>query len=71
MKGGAIESEKLNQLNISRDQLIKEKIHSVKIPTKYNFLELEIPDEIKNSIEIVPSDHNKDVDSQFFDFQLM
>ena len=66
MKGGAIEKE---GLNIPSDHLMKETIHSVKVPTKYNFLELDIPNQIKDYIEIVPSAHNKDVESQFFDFQ--
>ena len=66
MKGGAMEKE---GLDIPSDHLMKETIHSVKVPSKYNFLELDIPDIIKDYIEIIPSDHNKDVESQFFDFQ--
>lgn len=66
MKGGALEKE---GLDIPSDHLMKETIHSVKVPSKYNFLELDIPDIIKDYIEIIPSDHNKDVESQFFDFQ--
>ena len=48
---------------------MKETIHAVKVPSKYNFLELDIPDIIKDYIEIIPSDHNANVESQFFDFQ--
>ena len=66
MKGGAIEKD---GLNIPSDKLMKDTIHSVKVPKKYNFLELDIPSEIKDYIEIKPSEHNKDVESQFFDFQ--
>ena len=66
MKGGAIEKE---GLNIPSDKLMKETIHAVKVPSKYNFLELDIPDIIKDYIEIIPSDHNANVESQFFDFQ--
>ena len=66
MKGGAIEK---NGLNIDSDKLMKDYIHSIKEPLNYNFMELDIPIEIKNYIDIKPSDHNKDVDSQFFDFQ--
>ena len=66
MKGGAIEKE---GLDIPSDKLMKEYLHTVKVPSKYNFLELEIPSQIKDYIDIIPSDHNKDVESQFFDFQ--
>ena len=66
MKGGAIVKD---DLNIPSDKLMKDIIHSVKVPKEYKFMELEIPDEIKEYIEIVPSDHNSNVDSQFFDFQ--
>ena len=65
MKGNAIETG----LNIKSDELMKKFIHSVKAPIKYNFLELDIPEQIEDYVEIIPSDHNKDVESQFFDFQ--
>ena len=66
MKGGAIEFDKYT---IPPDKLMKEKVHSVQLPTKYNFLELEIPEPLQEYIEIEPSDHNKDVSPQFFDFE--
>ena len=51
------------------DILMKEKKHSIQKPTKYNFLELEIPEQIKDYVDIVPSDHNENVTAQFFDFE--
>ena len=66
MKGGAITSD---HLNIEPNKLMKEKIHSVQVPKEYKFLELEIPEPLQNYIEIVPSDHKKDVKPQFFDFE--
>ena len=42
---------------------------AIRSPKEYNFLELEIPESIKDYVEIVPSDHNKDVKPQFFDFE--
>ena len=69
MKGGAITAEERYNINIAPDKLMKDKIHSVQVPKEYNFLELEIPEPIKDYVEIVPSDHNKDLLPQFFDFQ--
>ena len=66
MMGGAITAD---NLNIPQNKLMKEKIHSIQIPKEYNFLELDIPEPLKNYIKIEPSDHNKDVKPQFFDFE--
>ena len=66
MKGGEITQV---GLNIEPNKLMKEKIHAIRVPEEYKFLELEIPVPIKDYIEIIPSDHNKDVLPQFFDFQ--
>ena len=66
MKGGAMEKE---GLNIPSDKLMKDYIHAVKVPKKYNFMELDIPEQIKDYVDIIPSDHNANVESQFFDFQ--
>ena len=66
LKAGAIESK---GINIKPNTLMKDNgIHSVKVPTKYNFLELDIPEPLRGHIKIVPSDHKKDVLPQFFDF---
>ena len=66
MKGGAIIKD---DLSIPSDKLMKDKIHSVQVPKEYRFLQLEIPEPIRNYVEIIPSDHNKDVLPQFFDFE--
>jgi hypothetical protein len=67
MKGGAITAEKLAY--IDPNTLMKEKIHAVRVPKAYNFLELEIPEPIRDFIDIIPSDHNQNVSAQFFDFE--
>ena len=70
MKVDAIEFETSEtERMISAYLLLKNQIKAVKIPRKYNFLILTIPNEIKNYIDIEPSDHNANVPPQFFDFQ--
>ena len=67
LKAGAITAA---GLNIKPNTLMKDNgIHSVKVPTAYNFLELVIPEPLKGKIDIRPSDHKKDVLPQFFDFE--
>ena len=67
LKAGAITA---NDINVKPDTLMKDNnIHAVRVPNAYNFLELEIPEPLKDYIEIIPSDHNKDVSPQFFDFE--
>ena len=43
--------------------------HTIKAPLAYNFMKLEIPEEIKPYVAIAPSDHNIDVASMFFDLE--
>ena len=66
LKGDAMEAANFKSTS---DILMKEKKHSIQKPTKYNFLELEIPEQIKDYVDIVPSDHNENVTAQFFDFE--
>ena len=67
LKAGAITGD---EVTVKPNTLMKDNnINSVKVPKEYNFLELEIPEPLKDYIEIVPSDHNKDVLPQFFDFE--
>ena len=69
LKAGAITGNDID-IKIKPNTLIKDNnIHSIRVPREYNFLELDIPEQIKDYIEIVPSDHNKDVSAQFFDFE--
>ena len=69
MKVGAITEENSKIKFWSNNDLMKDKVHSIQVPKEYNFLELIIPEPLKNYIEIKPSDHNKDLLPQFFDFQ--
>ena len=66
MKAGAITADRLN---VPPNTLMKDKIHAVQVPTKYNFLKLDIPEPIRDYIEIIPSNHNENVTAQFFDFE--
>ena len=66
MKAGAITAD---NLNVPPNTLMKDKIHAVKVPRKYNFLELDIPKPLRDYIEIIPSNHNENVTAQFFDFE--
>lgn len=47
---------------------MKTKKHTIKNPTNYNFLKVNIPEHLKDQIEIKPSTHNKNVPPEFFDF---
>ena len=69
MKQNAIEFTKQGQQVVSAFELMKNIIRTILVPTKYNFLKLTVPEEIKNYITIVPSDHNADIAPHFFDFQ--
>ena len=70
MLGNAIEFESTGTNKVvSGYELMQNVIRNIKVPKKYNFIKLTIPDEIKNYIDIVPSDHNADVAPMFFDFQ--
>ena len=67
LKAGAITSD---EITIKPNTLMKDNnVIAIRSPKEYNFLELEIPESIKDYVEIVPSDHNKDVKPQFFDFE--
>src|SRR5690606_7849288 len=54
---------------ISANDLLTRYKHAIQVPLKYNFLRLEIPEEIRPYVTIYPSDHNVDVAPLFFDFQ--
>lgn len=69
MRADAIDFEEKGTMAINGYDLLTGAVHTIQKPTSYNFLKLKIPDEIKEHIEIIPSDHNIDVAPQFFDFQ--
>ena len=69
MKVGAIEDEKIAKKAISAYDLLEGLVHTIRKPTKYNFLINEVEDKYKPYIDIQPSDHNIDVPAEFFDFE--
>ncbi len=68
MLARAIDFQIVGSQPISANDLLFRLVHSIQKPLAYNFMILNIPDEIKPYIDIVPSDHNIDVAPQFFDF---
>lgn len=69
MKVGAIEDEEIAKKAISAYDLLEGLVHTIKKPTKYNFLISEVEDKYKPYIDIEPSDHNINVPAEFFDFE--
>ena len=64
-----IEFEYKGEKTLNANDFLYSITHSIQKPLKYNFMEVEVPEEIKNYITIEPSDHNIEVAPQFFDFQ--
>ncbi len=65
----AIESNELNPEAINANDLLHGIKHAIREPTKFNFLRFEIPAEIQNYVEIIPSTHNINVAGILFDFE--
>ena len=65
---GAVEAIELGQKAINANDLISGAKHTIQKPTKYNFLQLNIPAEIQSYITIVPYNPYLDLSPQFFDF---
>ena len=69
MLGNAIEFVYTGSEPINAYDLLKRNVHAIIVPTKYNFLKYTVEKEYAKYITIVPSDHNKGVAPEFFDFQ--
>ena len=69
MKRGAIEFEYKGSKPISAYDLLEKATHTIRAPTKYNFLKYSVDEEYKPYIKIAPSSHNIEVAPEFFDFQ--
>ncbi|MCQ2816191.1 MAG: hypothetical protein MJ252_02885 [archaeon] len=69
LKGDSIDFEGRGSMPISANDLLMNFKHTIQAPLSYNFLKLEIPDDLKDYIEIKPSDHNIKTAPQFFDFE--
>ena len=68
LKASAIDFEGKESLALNANDLAKNKKTAIKVPTKYNFFTVEIPDELSEYIKIEASDHNSDTAPTFFDF---
>ena len=68
LKKNAIEFE--TEKDFEEYEFMNDYVSVVQKPLKYNFIELIIPDKIKDYIEVTPSDHFKD-ESKFFLFYNM
>ena len=69
MKARAIEFKELDQKPLNAYDLLHNYVHSIQLPTAYNFLKWKVEEEYKDYIEIKPSGHNIDVAPEFFDFE--
>ena len=69
MKDGAIDFEERGSKPISANDLLERLVHTIRAPTKYNFLKYSVDKEYEQYIKIRPSDHNIEVAPEFFDFE--
>ena len=69
MKGNAIDFDYKGSEPINADDLLYSRVHAIKVPTAYNFLNYVVEKEYSKYINIIPSDHNAGVAPEFFDFQ--
>ena len=69
LKATGIDFEYKGEKTLNAHDFLYSITHSIQKPLSYNFMEVEVPEQIKDYITIEPSDHNIDVAPQFFDFQ--
>lgn len=67
--GSGIEFETLGMEPINANDLLYRHKHAIQAPLKYNFMILDIPQDIEPYVTMIPSDHNIQVAPLFFDFQ--
>ena len=65
----AIDFEERGEVAINAYDLLMATVTSVKAPLKYNFMKVNIPEDLIPYVTVDPSDHNIDVAPEFFDFQ--
>ena len=65
----AIDFEERGEVAINAFDLLMSTVTSVKAPLKYNFMKVNIPEDLIPYVTVDPSDHNIDVAPEFFDFQ--
>jgi hypothetical protein len=64
----AIESVLTASLFLSADDLMANTVHSVQVPTKYNFMTVQIPEELQPYVNITPSNYFSETAPMVFDF---
>jgi len=69
LKFSGIDFEYRGSAPINADDLMRGAKHSIQAPLKYNFMNLAVPSELSNYVQIIPSTHNIEVAPLFFDFQ--
>jgi len=69
MKKNAITGNNVTQEAINSDDLMKGITHSLRVPDAYNFLEYQIPDDLKDYVEIKPCPDVVGIAPLFFDFE--
>ena len=69
LKDNAIKFDYNGDKELNGDDLLYRIAHSIKIPLEYRFLKYEVEKEYSKYISIKPSDHNRNVLPEFFDFQ--
>ncbi len=65
----AIEALELPAEAINANDYLYKLKHAIKKPIKFNFIDLDIPAEIKDYVEIIPSTYNIKVAGMLFDFE--
>jgi len=68
MRKNAINGTNVTQEAINSDDLMKGIVHALRVPEAYNFLDFQIPDELKDYIRIYPCPNVVGIAGLFFDF---
>jgi hypothetical protein len=66
--GDAIESVQTGSMPLSGNDLLNHIVHAIQVPTKYNFMTVNIPTELQPYITIVPSNYFSETAPMVFDF---
>eukprot|EP00727_Mastigamoeba_balamuthi_P001018 m51a1_g10913 hypothetical protein (2455) ;mRNA; f:71063-79781 len=69
LRAAAIESDELPPQAINSMDLLMGFKHSIKVPTKYNFMQLRVPPELRDYVDIKPCKSVTGIAPLFFDFE--
>jgi hypothetical protein len=64
----AMDSVDLGQMFLSANDLLTNSKHSIQVPTKYNFMTVNIPDELQAYVNVTPSNYFSETAPMVFDF---